>query len=116
MAFNSSLSAICKLVVFDDGPLPHEQSISLFSRALLVGPHGGAFLNALFLRRCRSVVEIAYPSMKLMSFPPYYFLMSCGLRLFHHMHVAEHGDSDSDMTLNASRVVDSVHRALDWQW
>ena len=116
-ALRAALSASYELVIFD-GSLSLTQAIELFSRAaLIVGPHGGAFLNALFLPPLSSVVEVAWSETRTcMPFPPYYFLMSCGLRLFHHVHVAEQGRYDGVFTLNASRVVDSVQRALDGQW
>ena len=103
-----------EVAVFN-GSLSLTQSMQLFSRAsLVVGPHGGAFLNSLFLPPLSAVVEIAYPShADDMPFPPYYYLMSCGLRLFHHIAMADTGGYSVAMTVNVDSVLERMHAALD---
>ena len=117
-ALHDSFPASSYDVVVFNGSLSLSQSVALFSRtALIVGPHGGAFLNAMFLPPLSSVIEIAYPdSTNSMPFPPYYYLMSCGLRLLHHVVVAQQGRYDSPMIINVSQVVDSMWTALTLQW
>ena len=96
-----------------NGSLGLTAAKALFSRALvMVGPHGGAFLNALFMPPLSVVVEFAYPDHSSMPFPPYYYLQTCGLRLFHHITVAEEGGYRTPMTVNVSSVVHTIHTAL----
>ena len=108
-AFDDS---VYEVSVFD-GTLSLHDSISFFSRALLVvGPHGGAFLNELFMPPLSILVEIAYPDQSAMAFPSYYYLQSCGLRLWHWIVMADSGSYGSPMSVNTSEVVHIMQQAI----
>jgi len=100
-----------EVVVFD-GSISLSDSISLFSRAsLLLGPHGGSFLNALFAPSSAIVIEIAYPNIKEMPFPPYYYLQTCGLGLYHWIVFADEGSYTTAMTVNVAEVLQIIKLA-----
>jgi len=60
----------------------HTEAMDIFSHAnVVVGPHGGAFMNLIYVAEGTRVVEIGYDDTKNMPFPSYFFIFAQKLSL-----------------------------------
>lgn len=99
-----------------NGSLSLADSVLWFQQFdLLIGPHGGAFLNGIFLRSGASVIEIAYPGFAEMPFPTYFYSQLVGLGIDYWIEWAIRGEYTSPMTVNITSVIQTLQHAISYK-